>query len=167
MVRGQEVRVSVQRVDDRLVLSLLNQVAVRFGPRSPSSESATISADGVLRVYPDDIVDVELSGFIPGTIYTVFMFSEPVELGRGVMDAQGNIVTSLLVPKDVEPGEHTIQVNGVGPGGEMVSVSVGFDVLERTDNTWVVVVSLSAAVLLALLGGRPIFTRRRKHPQGI
>jgi uncharacterized repeat protein (TIGR02543 family) len=163
LVRGREVAVRVQRIDDRLVLTLSNQVTVKFAHRAPGSESATISADGVLRVYRRDIVDMEMTGLIPGTIYTVFMFSEPVELGRGIANIDGDAVMSLTIPSDVNFGDHTIQVNGVGPDGEMVSLSVGFEVLERTSNTWVVVLSLSTAVVLALIGGRPIFRRRREH----
>jgi hypothetical protein len=46
-----------------------------------------------------------------------------------------------------------------------VSISLGFEVLERTSNTFIVVTALGAAVLLALLGGRPIFSRRRRDQQ--
>jgi uncharacterized repeat protein (TIGR02543 family) len=167
LVRGQEVTVRVENIDDRLVLTLPNQVTVKFGPRAPGSESATISADGILRVYRRDIVDVEMTGLIPGTIYTVFMFSEPVELGRGIATSNGDATMSMTIPPDVDFGDHTIQVNGVGPDGEMVSLSMGFEVLERTSNTWVVVLSLSFAVVLALLGGRPIFRRKRERNRPI
>jgi hypothetical protein len=44
----------------------------------------------------------------------------------------------------------------------VVSVSLGFKVAERQDNTRAVVISLTIAVLLALLGGRPVFRRRRR-----
>jgi hypothetical protein len=161
MVRGQQVEVSVRRDDARLVLSLPNDVSIVIGRTQPSSDSVMVGADGMLRMYRDEFVDVAMTGFVPGTIYTVFMFSEATELTRGEVDADGAVSSQVLVPKDAEFGEHTIQVNGVGPGGEMVSVSMGFEVLERTDNTWMVVLSLGAAVLLALLGGRPIFIRRR------
>jgi hypothetical protein len=163
LVRGQQVDVSVERVNDRLVLTLPNDVSVTFGRSGVDSDSAIVADDGVLRMYREEFVDVNMAGLVPGTIYTVFMFSDPVELGRGQADADGAVATIVAVPKDAEYGEHTLQVNGVGPDGEMVSLSMGFEVLERTDNTWVVVVSLGAAVLLALLGGRPIFSRRRER----
>jgi hypothetical protein len=163
MVRGQQVKVSVERVNDRLVLTLPNEVVITIGRSGSDSESVMVADDGVLRMYREEFVDVNMAGLVPGTIYTVFMFSDPVELGRGQADADGAVATIVAVPKDAEYGEHTLQVNGVGPDGEMVSLSLGFEVLERTDNTWVVVVSLGAAVLLALLGGRPIFSRRRER----
>lgn len=40
---------------------------------------------------------------------------------------------------------------------------MGFEVLERTDNTRVVVLAFTVAILLALLGGRPVFSRRRRR----
>jgi hypothetical protein len=114
-------------------------------------------------MFRNDTVDIDVLGFVPGTTYTVFMFSDPVELSRGVTDAEGHVAQVVAMPKDVEYGDHTLQVVGVGRDGEIVSVSLGFEVLERTNNTIIVVISLGAAVLLALLGGRPIFVRRRRQ----
>jgi membrane protein DedA with SNARE-associated domain len=60
-----------------------------------------------------------------------------------------------------EVGDHTLVVEGVGANDEVVAVSVGFTVLERTDNTWAAVLAIVAAMLLALLGGRPVWRRRK------
>ncbi|CAB4663949.1 unannotated protein [freshwater metagenome] len=164
-IRGQEVAVSITQIENALLLTLPNDVRVRIGRVQPSSDSVSIAADGGLRMYRNDTVDVDIQGFVPGTTYTVFMFSEPLELGRGVTDAEGQVARVVGMPKDVSYGDHTLQIVGVGPDGEIVSVSLGFEVLERTSNTFIVVLSLGAAVLLALLGGRPIFTRRRRQSQ--
>ncbi|MEY3691208.1 MAG: hypothetical protein RJB57_863, partial [Actinomycetota bacterium] len=163
LVRGQSVKVKVQKLDEAVVLTLPNDVKVTIGRTGPGGESVAVAADGVLRMYREEVVDIAVEGFVPGTTYTVFMFSEPVELARGEANADGGVDTSVRVPKDAEHGEHTVQVNGVGPGGEMVSMSMGFEVLERTDNTRVVVLAFTVAILLALLGGRPVFTRRRRR----
>jgi hypothetical protein len=165
IVRGQSVKVTVQKLDEAIVLSLPNDVKVTIGRTGPGGDSVAVAADGVLRMYRDDLVDIALDGLVPGTTYTIFMFSDPVELARGEAGAGGNVATSIRVPKDAAHGGHTVQVNGVGPGGEMVSVSMGFEVLERTDNTRVVVLAFTVAILLALLGGRPIFTRKRRRAE--
>jgi hypothetical protein len=164
-IRGQQVAVSITQIENALLLTLPNDIRISVGRLQRSSESVSVAADGALRMYRNETVDVEVQGFIPGTTYTFFMFSEPVELGRGVADAEGQVSQVVTMPKDVEHGDHTLQVVGVGPDGEIVSVSLGFEVLERTSNTFIVVLSLGAAVLLALLGGRPIFVRRRRQPQ--
>jgi trimeric autotransporter adhesin len=161
-VRGQQVNVSVMQIENAVLLSLPNDVQVRIGRLQNLGDSVPVAADGVLRMYRNDTVDVGVEGFVPGTTYTVFMFSDPRELGRGVTDAEGQVAQVVSVPKDVEYGDHTLQVVGVGRDGEIVSVSLGFEVLERASNTVAVVLALGAAVLLALLGGRPIFARRRR-----
>lgn len=162
MVRGEMVSVRVEREADAIVLTLPNNVKVRFGRIQPGAGTVAIAADGVLRMYPEETVEVVVSGLVPGTTYTVFMFSEPVELGRGEATSDGSVSTAVKVPRGTNAGDHTIQVNAVGNGGEIVSLSMGFEVIEREDNTLIVVLALSAGVLLALLGGRPIFVRRRR-----
>ena len=162
MVRGQSVKVKVERLDDAVVLTLPNNVRLTIGRTAPGGSTVAVAADGVLRIYRDELADVAVDGLVPGTTYTVFMFSDPIELGRGEANAAGEVKTFVQMPKDAEYGSHTLQFNGVGPGGEIVSTSVGFEVLERENNTWLVILALGVAVLLALLGGRPIFSRRRR-----
>ena len=162
MVRGQLVKVKVEKIDTALVLTLPNDVTVAIGRLSPGGNSVAVAADGVLRIYRDELADVVVDGLVPGTTYTVYMFSDPIELGRGEVSAEGAVKALVQVPRDAPIGAHTLQFNGVGPGGEIVSTSVGFEVLERENNTWLVVLALGTAVLLALLGGRPIFARRRR-----
>lgn len=164
-IRGQQVAVSITQIENALLLTLPNDIRMSVGRLQKSSESVSVAADGALRMYRNETVDVEVQGFVPGTTYTFFMFSEPVELSRGVTDTKGSVAQLIALPTDTEYGDHTLQVVGVGPDGEIVSVSLGFEVLERTSNTVIVMLSLGAAVLLALLGGRPIFTRRRRQSQ--
>ena len=162
-MRGQSVKVTVQQIDETVELSLPNDVRVTIGRINAGGESVAVAADGVLRVYRDNLVDIAVEGLVPGTTYTVFMFSDPVELGRGEASQSGEVSTIVRVPTDAGHGGHTVQVNGVGPGGEMVSISMGIEVLERRSNTGTVILALSIAVLLALLGGRPVFANRRRR----
>ena len=163
LVRGKAVKVDVRRVAGTLVMTLPNKVTVVFGAAGASSRSVGIGADGVLRMYRRDFVDVRATGLEPGSTYTVYMFSTPVELGRGIVSPDGTVRISVQVPEESEFGEHTVQVNGVGPGSEVVTTSLGFEVLERKSNTGITVLALTLAVLLALLGGRPVITRRRRR----
>jgi hypothetical protein len=161
IVRGQKVDAKIDQVNDALVITLPNEVKITIGPLTASSDSAKVSTDGILRVFNNQSVDVSSEGLVPGTTYTVFMFSDPVELGRGSASADGRVSTSVLIPKDAKAEQHTLQLNGVGKGGEVVSVSLGFKIVERQNNTRIAVLAISLAMLLALLGGRPIFRRRR------
>ena len=163
VVRGEIVKVTVEQVEDTLVVTLPNDVKIVFGRSSRGSTSVGVAADGVLRMFREEEVEIRVSGLVPGTVYTVYMFSEPFELGRGVADGSGVVATLVKVPSDAAHGEHTIQVNGVGPDGEMVTTSMGFEVLKRQDNTRVTVLAIGLGILLALLGGRPVFAGRRRR----
>ena len=161
VVRGQKVKVLTKTENGQMIMTLPGNVILRIGTTNSASGEAQVGADGVLRMYGNTDLSVSVIGFVPKTTYTVFMFSDPVELGRGETSAKGTVNELVLVPNDVETGEHTLQVNGVGPGDEVISVSMGFEVMERQSNTRLAVLVISLAIALALLGGRPIFKRRR------
>ena len=161
VVRGQKVKARVSQLKGTLVITLPNDVTVTIGASGSDPDSAKVAADGILRVFKDQTVEVNAEGLVGGTTYTVFMFSDPVELGRGSATASGTVKTLVRVPKDAKAEQHTLQVNGVGTGGEVVSVSMGFKVIERQNNTRIAVLAIALGMLLALLGGRPVFRRRR------
>ena len=162
LVRGKVVNVSVKKVDEAIVLTLPNKVKVTIGRTQPGRKSVAVADDGVLRMYRQDIVDIEMAGLVPGTTFAIFMFSTPVELGRGVVSDDGSVSIAVSIPKTVDFGNHTVQVNGVGPNSEVVSMSMGIEILARESNTRVVLMAMFGAVLLALLSGRPILARRRE-----
>ena len=161
IVRGQKVKVSVKTDGDVVTIKLPNDVEVNIGSTDPTISSAKVSSDGVLRIFGGESVQVNANGLQADTTYTVFMFSDPVELGRGVAGKDGTVAEVVDIPKDAKAQSHTLQVNGVGPKGEVVTVSMGFDILKRQDNTRWAVIAISLGILLALLGGRPVFDRRR------
>ena len=161
IVRGKRVKVNLATVDGQLVVKLPNNVVLSVGPPQGSSSSARINEDGVLVAHSRDTFEVKTDGLEAGSTYTVTMYSTPVELSRGIVSESGSVLDVATVPEDVDAGDHTLVIEGVGSGAEVVAVSIGFTVLERSSNTGAVIVALSAAILLALLGGRPIVRRRR------
>ncbi len=161
VVRGQKVKVMTKTQNGQMIMTLPGNVVFKIGSTNSASGEAQVGSDGVLRMYGNTELSVGVDGFVPETTYTVFMFSDPVELGRGETTSKGTVNQTVLVPNDVEAGEHTLQINGVGPGDEVISVSMGFEVMERQSNTRLAVLVIMVAIALALLGGRPIFKRRR------
>ena len=159
------MKTKVEHVSDSLVITLPNDVRMAVGRVMKGSTSAAVAADGVLRVYRTDEFDVVMSGLVPGSTYTVVMYSTPVELARGVADENGNVRITVTSADAADYGEHTLEVNGVGPGDEMVTTSMGFELLERKSNTRITVFAMLLGVLLALLGGRPILQGRRRRRQ--
>lgn len=162
IVRGKRVKVDMKTVNGQLVVRLPNNVRVQVGAPKGSTSSASVNSDGVLVAQTRDEVAIGAEGFESGTTYTVTMFSTPVELGRGNVPKSGAVADIVTIPNKAESGEHTLVIEGVGPNAEVVAVSIGFKVLERSNNTWAAVVAIVLAIGLALLSGRPILRRRRK-----
>ena len=162
IVRGKRVKVDVSTENGQVVIELPNKVTVKVGPQKGSVTGATVNADGVLVAYAKDEFGFAAEGFQEGTTYTATMFSDPVELSRGEVPASGTVSENVSVPDNVEAGEHTLVIEGVGPDAEVVAVSMGFKVVERSSNTVAAVVAIILAIGLALLSGRPILRRRKK-----
>lgn len=163
IVQGKVVKVSVENVAGELTIRLPNGVAVKVGAPKGVATGAIVNSDGVLVAYSNDQFEVGADGFAAGSTYVVTMHSDPVELSRGEVGESGAVASVVQVPKGVEAGEHTLVIEGVGPNAEVVAVSIGFKVVERSDNTMAAVLAVSIAILLALLGGRPIWRRRKQR----
>lgn len=159
VVQGKKVEALVQTIDGQIVTRLPNNVMLRFGSPTGSASGAVVNSDGVLVAYSGDEVLVTAEGLAPESTYVVTMYSEPVELGRGEVAANGGASKVVSVPADVNVGNHTLVVEGVGPGAEVIVVSMGFKVLERTNNNVPAVLAITLAILLALLAGRPLWRR--------
>jgi hypothetical protein len=62
-----------------------------------------------------------------GTMVKVTFLSDPIELGDLEADGDGVVQGSFVVPA-VEPGAHTVQLDGTGADDEPQSLSTGFTV---------------------------------------
>jgi hypothetical protein len=159
MVRGQLVQAEVTVTSNVVVVRLPNEVSAEFGISDDKGLTLSVDADGSLRVFQSHQLRVYVTGLIPGTTYTAYLFSTPVEIGRGTANAQGVVDEMFPIPKEIEPGSHTLQVNGVGPNAEVVSISMGIAVMEKHSNTRLVVGLIIMSVLLAMF--IPLSFRRR------
>jgi hypothetical protein len=84
-------------------------------------------------------------GFLPETLVTVWMFSEPVRLATVSVDGDGGFTLEFLVnTTTIAPGEHTLQVQGVGQDGLIKAVNLG-----------VVVEPLETVIVDVARGGAP------------
>jgi hypothetical protein len=159
MVRGQEVEAQVVTTSENIVLRLPNDVEVIVAPTDELGNPLAVGGDGTIRLFGSQKIRVQITGLIPGTTYTAYLFSDPVEIGRGVARADGTIDELFEVPKEMSSGSHTLQVNSVGPDAEVVSVALGISVLETSNNTRLVVALIGIAMLCALF--IPLSLRRR------
>ncbi|GGC39442.1 hypothetical protein GCM10011386_34390 [Parapedobacter defluvii] len=103
--------------------------AIELASLGMDGERIPISAiDAVIRLIRgvDAAVYVSGSGFEPGTVVTVYLFSVPELVGHIPVGTDGRFAGTLTVPMHLEPGRHTLQANGIVAGGKGErSVSVG------------------------------------------
>jgi len=108
------------------------------------------------------------SGFLPGTLATVWLFSEPTLMATVTVDENGEFTSEFLVDaRLIAPGEHTLQIQGVGTDGYVKAANLGVLVEQPVDLTtenasgllwWALGVFALALVLVFLL-----IARRRRH----
>ncbi len=67
----------------------------------------------------DRLIAIVVGGFAPNSPIHITFYSEPIDLGVVVADANGEAEFSVRIP-DVSPGVHRLQMSGVGSGGVQV-----------------------------------------------
>jgi len=66
---------------------------------------------------------------VPGSRYSIVLYSDPVLLADGVIGATGTLAFSTTLPAGVEAGAHRLVLTVVAPDGAAVSDTVWFTVL--------------------------------------
>lgn len=84
-----------------------------------------IDTRGRMIVLEGGSVRVTGTGFAPGSTVDVWLFSTPVLLGELTVRADGTFNEVLVLPAGIVPGDHTLQLNGVGTSGDVYSTSAG------------------------------------------
>jgi len=111
-----------------------------------------------LRLQQGTQVRVSGDGFYPQTVVTVFLFSNPRQLGQVQVDANGNYDALLPVPLDIEWGRHTLQANGVATDGNnnIVKRSVSLPVLLKAGPAVVSTSSFALSSTTLVADGRSL-----------
>lgn len=73
----------------------------------------------------DRFLQFEGTGFAPGSIIKVWLFSDPSSIADVVADSNGNFTGRAQLPADIPDGEHTVQLNGLSKDGQVRSVALG------------------------------------------
>jgi outer membrane protein OmpA-like peptidoglycan-associated protein len=125
--QGEPLRATVERVDGtdiriRTQQSTSNIQAVDSGGVRP------LGAQGAIEVSESGFVRVGGSGFQPGSMVQVWMFSDPSFVGIVEADAAGRYVSLLQLPGSLKPGAHTLQSAGTARNGVKIAASAGLRV---------------------------------------
>ncbi|WP_325636740.1 gliding motility-associated C-terminal domain-containing protein [Parapedobacter sp.] len=132
---GKVEAVMLEVVDSEYLRLSGDGYAMELASLGADGERIPISAvDAVIRLLKGNGTQVYISGhgFEPGTVVTVYLFSNPELVGHLPVGADGRFGGSLPVPANLELGHHTLQANGVIAGGNGErSVSVGLELVDR------------------------------------
>jgi len=106
---------------------------------------------GVLvRLNPSSVASWSGSGFMPATLATVWLFSEPTLLATVAIDENGEFSSEFLVDaRLISPGEHTLQAQGVGSDGYIKAANLGVLVEQPVELT----IESASGLLWWVVGG--------------
>jgi len=130
------------------------------------------NADGnvLVRLKPSSVGTAFGNGFLPGTMATVWLFSEPTLMTTVTVDGNGEFSSEFLVDaRLIAPGEHTLQVQGVGSDGFIKAVNLGVLVEQpvevTTESASGLLWWIAGAFLLVLLFLLLLLARRRRSQE--
>jgi titin len=125
-----------------------------------------LAADGVIEVQRSGQLRVTVSGLAANTLVTMWSMSRTTMLASAHTDASGRTGSTVLLPRALTAGVHTLVVSGVTAEGEPVTLQVGIRVLDVQKAS---AVSHDVApwwpwliLILILLGTWYVVARRRR-----
>lgn len=83
----------------------------------------------------ENSITVTGEGFKPGSDVVAWLFSEPRRLGVIRVAGDGSFEASLPINSDVPQGDHTAQVNGMIPSGDMRSLNLAVEVIDAKETS--------------------------------
>jgi hypothetical protein len=98
---------------------------VELEATDPSGSPLRLDDSGNIILNDDRFVEFSGTGFAPGSLVKVWLFSDPAELSQLTADSSGSFTGRALVPAATPVGEHTIQLNGISRDGQLRSVALG------------------------------------------
>jgi hypothetical protein len=90
-----------------------------------AGEPMRLDDEGNIILSSDRFVEFQGTGFAPGSIIKVWLFSDPSSLARITADSSGNFTGRAQLPEGIPEGEHTVQLNGLSQDGQVRSVALG------------------------------------------
>jgi hypothetical protein len=141
-----------------------------------AGEDSELTGDGgsvSVTLIKGESVGFEGNGFMPGTIASIWLFSEPRMLGEVSIGPNGSFDgSSIRIPEDLEAGEHTVQIQAVGSDGFIRSANLGVEVKDPlSEAAWLMaILEWLPFVLVGIVTLGVIFavviSRRRRNTLG-
>ncbi|MGA1569055.1 MAG: glycine-rich domain-containing protein [Ilumatobacteraceae bacterium] len=116
----------------RIADSMTNTVTVTAGDTGLTvapTQNGRIGSTGRLVLSHPSRVRVTGDNMLPGTAATVWIMSDPQQLGTVTVSAKGTIDATFAIPTDVDPGDHTIQIDGTDADGHALSIALSLTIV--------------------------------------
>jgi len=97
--------------------------------RDKNGDPVQFNSRGGIVVKHGNLVSIAGEGFAPGTTAKTWLFSSPRELGNLNVSPNGSFAADFPITDDIRVGNHTAQVNGLSPDGEVRSLSLDVEIL--------------------------------------
>ncbi|WP_433053393.1 hypothetical protein [Dactylosporangium sp. CS-033363] len=166
--------VSNNALGDSLAAGPSNEVTPQAPavPSTPPDTNLTLTTDqGLINTAkPGQDIVVIGTGFMPYSTATIVVYSQPLELGTVVTDAQGNFSKPVRVPPDLVVGAHSLVAAGIGPNGQPHSLKMAITVQAQSASSGSGNLAVTGAPIAAMLqlglatvlgGGSLLFATRR------
>jgi methionine-rich copper-binding protein CopC len=161
-VNGQTVKLSISRESNNLTVSGAG-ITMTLAAVFDDGTIAPLDTDGNVRLDGTRLLQLTLFGVALESETEVWIYSDPVRLGVFSPDAEGSISARLVVPDEVQGGEHRFVVKSRTQSGDDETLALGIVVGEASEGVqfeWLIGVPLSVAVAAALI--IPATRRRRR-----
>jgi hypothetical protein len=101
-----------------------SQTIAQFSQTSFELEFASTAGSAL----PGETIGLNASGFTPGSPLVVWIQSTPTKLKEYTANSLGIGTTDFVIPENLTPGDHTLQINGVDANGNVISLAYGITV---------------------------------------
>jgi hypothetical protein len=92
-------------------------------------QSVGIGANGQMQIQLDHTIKTDGTGFAPNAQVIIYIFSTPLEIGRVLTDSSGAFSGEFDVPDGLELGQHTLQITGYSPDGQIQSANIPLELV--------------------------------------
>ncbi|MEY3700437.1 MAG: hypothetical protein RIT16_797, partial [Actinomycetota bacterium] len=97
--------------------------------RDKNGEPVKFNSRGGIVVKHGNLISISGQGFAAETVAKTWLFSSPRELGNLTVGSDGSFAADFPITDDIQIGNHTAQVNGLSPDGEVRSLSIDVEIL--------------------------------------
>lgn len=130
LMSSSERNVSTSAADQNTQIVTVGEINIALSTRTSTGVPNKL-LDAKLVIASGDHVVFSVSGFKPNSEVSVYIFSDPMLLGKVITDSQGKYASSFPTPEGIEVGSHTIQLVGFINDDSIANLSLPVQVIAK------------------------------------